>query len=149
MNFSIRQATEQDIPAIHDLVVELAVYEKAADQVSATVEDYVKDFSENHFECIVAVYEKEIIGIMLYYNTYSTWKGKMIYLEDFVIKEAYRHKGIGQQLFDEFLKICKGKGAKMAKWQVLDWNIPAIRFYEKNKALIEKNWWNVKVSLVK
>ena len=84
----------------------------------------------------------KIVGIIIYYMTYSTWKGKMLYLEDFVVNQQYRKLGIGQHLFDAFLKEAKDKGARLVKWQVLDWNEPALAFYKKNKAIIEKNWWN-------
>jgi len=84
----------------------------------------------------------------LYYMTYSTWKGRMLYLEDFVVQEAFRKAGIGQQLFDGFLQEANNKGCKLVKWQVLDWNVPAIKFYEKNKAIIEKEWWNGKILFI-
>ena len=81
----------------------------------------------------------------LYYMTYSTWKGKMLYLEDFVVKADQRNKGIGQLLFDAFIEVAKAKKCRMVKWQVLDWNEPAIRFYEKNNATIETEWWTAKI----
>ena len=82
-----------------------------------------------------------------FYAAYSTWKGKMLYLEDFLITEEYRRQGIGQLLFDAFIEEGKKRGVFLLKWQVLDWNEPALKFYEKNKALIEKNWWNGKLVL--
>jgi len=81
----------------------------------------------------------------LYYMTFSTWKGKMLYLEDFVIKKGFRRLGIGQLLFDAFLETAREKGCKLTKWQVLDWNETALKFYEKNNAIIEKDWWNGKI----
>ena len=133
------------MPAVHDLVRDLAVYEKAEHELTATVEDYYQDFEAGIFEVLVAEAEGKVVGMALYYMTYSTWKGRMLYLEDFVVKQEVRKSGIGQLLFDAYLKEAKAKGCRLAKWQVLDWNEPAVRFYEKNDALIEKEWWNGKI----
>lgn len=141
----IRQATATDLPAIHALVAELADYENELPAFTATLEDYQNDFNEGVFEAIVAEKDGEVQGMALYYMTYSTWKGKMLYLEDFVVKDALRRTGIGQQLFEAFMAKANEKKCRMVKWQVLDWNEPAIKFYEKNHATIEKNWWNCKV----
>lgn len=143
----IRKATLEDLPAIHELVRELAIYEKAEEEFTATLSDYESDFKENIFEALVAEKEDRIVGMALYYMTYSTWKGKMLYLEDFVVNEALRRTGIGQQLFDAVLNVARTKGCRLLKWQVLDWNEPAISFYEKNKATIEKEWYNGKLFL--
>ena len=145
MKITIRKADQADLPAILDLVKELAVYEKAADQVTATLEDYENAFSENIFESQVAELDGKVVGMTLYYMSYSTWRGKMLFLEDFVIFKEYRNLGIGQLLFDAFLEEARSKKVAMVKWQVLDWNEPAIKFYEKNKAIIDKGWWNVKM----
>ncbi len=145
MKTVIRNAEFGDLPYIYMLVNELAIYENAKDQVTASLKDYENSFKEKIFEALVAVKDEKVVGMMLYYMTYSTWKGKMLYLEDFVVTEHYRNQGIGQQLFDAFLKVAKDKNARLTKWQVLDWNVPAIKFYEKNLATIEKNWWNVKL----
>lgn len=144
MTATIRKATLTDIPAIHDLVRELAVYEKAEEEFIASLDEYERDFQDNIFRCQVAEVDGQVVGMVLYYMTYSTWKGRMLYLEDFVVQEAFRQKGIGQQLFDAFLEDARREGCRLVKWQVLDWNEPAIRFYEKNKAIIEKEWWNGK-----
>lgn len=145
MKIHIRQATTADIPSIHNLVRALAIYEKAEEELTASIDDYKKDFAAKYFEVIVAEIETQIVGLALYYKTYSTWKGRMLYLEDFVVKESYRKMGIGQQLFDAFLSKAKSLQCRMVKWQVLDWNEPAIAFYKKNKATIEKGWWNGKI----
>lgn len=145
MEITIRTAIFEDLPQIYQLVKELAVYEEAGDQVTASLEDYEKDFKDQLFECLVALDGTQIVGMTLYYMTYSTWKGRMLYLEDFVVKEAYRKKRVGQQLFDQFKIVAKEKKARLMKWQVLDWNEPAIKFYEKNNAILEKNWWSVKL----
>jgi len=147
MNINIRKAKFEDLREIYQLVKELAIYEKAEDAVTATLEDYENDYQSGLFESLIAVSNGQVIGMMIYYMTYSTWKGKMLYLEDFVVKDTYRNKGIGQQLFDAYMEIASKKGAKLVKWQVLDWNKPAIQFYEKNKAIIEKEWYNVKIFL--
>lgn len=148
MNISIRTAQAPDLPAIHDLVRELAIYEKEEAEFVASLEEYQQDFKDHVFQALVAENaEKEIVGMALYYLTYSTWKGRMLYLEDFVVKEAYRKLGIGQQLFDDFLETAKAKKCRLVKWQVLDWNEPALKFYRKNHATIEKNWWNGKLFL--
>lgn len=141
----VRPATEQDLVSIHRLVGELAEYEKALDAFIATLEDYQRDFSEGVFSAFVAEHEGEIIGMTLFYLAYSTWKGKMLWLEDFVVKEAYRQHGVGQLLYNHLLDYARSIDCRVVKWQVLDWNKPAIRFYEKNGATIEQNWWSAKV----
>jgi len=145
MAYTIRKANTNDLKAIYDLVVELAVYENKPDAVTATLKDYENNFNAQVFQAIVAEYQGKVIGTCIYYITWSTWKGRMVYLEDFVVTENYREKGVGQLLFDQFLVEAKEMNATMVKWQVLDWNKPAIRFYEKNKAIIEKEWWNGKI----
>lgn len=147
MDIRIRIAQKEDIPAIHQLVRELAIYEKEEAAFTATLEDYYQDFADHVFEAQVAIADNQVVGMILYYMTYSTWKGKMLYLEDFVVQEAFRGKGIGQKLFDAYLDTARAKGCRLTKWQVLDWNQPAIDFYEKNKAIIEKEWWNAKIFL--
>lgn len=147
MEIKIRYATLLDMPVIHNLVRDLAIYENAESALTATIEDYKRDFEESIFEVQVAEREGVIVGMILYYMTYSTWKGKMLYLEDFVVKEEYRRFGVGQLLFDAYLNTAKEKKCRIVKWQVLDWNKPALEFYKKNKAIIEKEWWNGKIFL--
>lgn len=143
----IRKGQINDLVYIHELVKELAIYERAEEQFTASLDDYKADFQEGIFETLVAEAEGLVVGMVLYYMTYSTWKGKMLYLEDFVIKEAWRRRGIGQLLFDAFLEEAKHKKCRLVKWQVLDWNQSAIDFYEKNQAIIETEWWNGKLFL--
>lgn len=145
MDIKIRKATLGDISSIYDLVKELALYENEGDAVTATLEDYKRDFLDEIWDSIVATNDNRIIGITIYFNTYSTWKGKMFWLEDFVVTEAYRRTGVGQMLWDAIVLEAKATKCVMMKWQVLDWNKPALAFYEKNKAIIEKNWWNGKI----
>ncbi|MCB9301482.1 MAG: GNAT family N-acetyltransferase [Lewinellaceae bacterium] len=141
----IRLGTKEDLPDVHKLVYELAVYEKAPEELVATVEDYHRDFEAGIFETLVAEAGGDIIGMALYYMTYSTWKGRMLYLEDFVVQEPHRRRGIGRQLFEAFLNRAREKECRLAKWQVLDWNEPALDFYRKFDAAIETNWWNGKI----
>lgn len=154
MNIQIRPATLADMPAVHALVRELAVYENAPEQHTATIEAYEKDFSDGIFAVQLAVDKgtiegsEQIVGMIFYHFAYSTWRGRMMYLEDFVVTESYRQYGVGQLLFDRFLAISAEKGCVMTKWQVLDWNTPAVKFYEKNNATIEKEWWNGKIFLI-
>ncbi len=143
----IRKANEGDIPAIFALVEELALYEKAPDAVITSEMIYLEDFRAGFFDAHVAEKDGTVAGMALYYPAYSTWKGKMLYLEDFVVKSEYRREGIGQMLFDAFLEEAVRRRCIMVKWQVLDWNEPAVRFYQKNKAIIESEWWNGKLFL--
>ena len=146
-NILIRPATEADIPAIHGLMFELAVYEKEPEAVATTVAEYLADFRNGLFESIVAEADGKVVGMTLFFMAYSSWKGKMLYLDDFVVTESYRRYGIGQMLYDAFVEEGRQRGCRLVKWQVLDWNEPAIAFYEKNEAIIEKGWWNVKLFL--
>lgn len=145
MNIKVRKATTEDLPSIYELVRSLAIYEKAEHELTATLEDYRKDFAANIFQSHVAELDGKVVGMVLYYMNYSTWKGRMLYLEDFVVFPEYRQHGIGQLLWNELCEEAKRQGARLLKWQVLDWNEPAIKFYKKNKATIEKEWYNGKV----
>ena len=144
-DIQIRFAEEADLQAIRELVVELAIFEKEPDAVKATLTDYKQAFSSGLITMLVAELEGKIIGMTLYYDTFSTWRGKMLYLEDFVVKEQYRSRGIGDLLFDATLADAKARGCKLMKWQVLDWNTGAQKFYERKKAIVEKEWWNGKI----
>jgi GNAT superfamily N-acetyltransferase len=144
----IRKATPTDMPAVWQLIYELAVYENAPEQVTTTPEQMVVDgFGEKPlFECLVAENEeKEVVAIALYYFSYSTWKGKMLYLDDLVVTEKARRHGLGWKLIHELMEIAKAEKANLIRWQVLDWNIPAIRFYEKLGAQMDGEWINCKI----
>jgi len=143
--YSIRFAQNTDLEAILGLVRELAVFEKEPEAVTATLEDYHRAWESRLIHSQVAEVGGEIVGMVLYYDTFSTWRGKMLYLEDFYVKPSHRGKGIGQALFDATLRAAKDRGCVMMKWQVLDWNEGAIRFYERNMATIEREWWNGKI----
>ncbi|MDG1176349.1 MAG: GNAT family N-acetyltransferase [Flavobacteriales bacterium] len=145
MKTILRKATKQDLQGTLDLVNELALYEKAPQEVTVTLADYETDFDNNVFDILIAEQESQIVGIAFYYMAYSTWKGKMLYLEDFVVKEELRGHGIGKLLFKAYLEEAKKLNVSLAKWQVLDWNEPAINFYEKYNSTIEKEWFNGKI----
>src|SRR5262245_18141268 len=131
MNATIRPALESDLPSIHALVCELADYEKGLHKVTTTPVSYLEDFRNKIFDAIVAEMDGEIVGMALYFMAFSTWRGKMMYLEDFIVRESMRGHGMGAKLFDAFLEESRRQGAILAKWQVLEWNEPAIHFYEK------------------
>jgi GNAT superfamily N-acetyltransferase len=143
--FIIRKATKQDIAAIYNMVYELAVFEKEPEALKIAIKDYEEAFSEKLFDSIVAELDCKIIGIAVFYMTFSTWRGKCLYLEDFYVMPEFRKMGVGQKLFDAYITEAKSKGAKQAKWQVLDWNEVGLNFYSRNNAEIEKNWWNGKL----
>ena len=147
MNFSIRPATKNDLPDILGLVKELALYEKAPEEVTITIEDLEKDgFGENPlYWIIVAENENGIIGMSFYYIRYSTWKGKCLYLEDIIVKEKFRGQKVGKVLFEETIKAAKEMNAKLMTWQVLDWNQPALNFYKKFDAEMDSEWINGKL----
>ena len=147
VTITVRKATKNDLPDIHQLVRELAIYERAEDAFTATLEDYGDDYAQGIFQAFVAEVEGKIAGMALNYMSYSTWKGKMLFLEDFVVNGQYRRYGIGQKLFEAYLEEARKLGCRVAKWQVLDWNEPAVAFYQKNNAIIEKEWWNGKIFL--
>ncbi len=142
---AIRQARPEDLAPIHSLVHELAVYEKAPEEFVATLEDYQRDFAAGVFDALVADADGEVVAMALYYPAYSTWKGRMLFLEDFVVREPFRRLGIGQQLFEAFLQQARAQECRLVKWQVLDWNEPALAFYRRYGAAIESNWWNGKI----
>ena len=138
----IRKATKNDMPSVLELIQELATFEKEPDAVVVTVDDLVRDgFSENPlFQCFVAEEENEIIGMALYYYRYSTWKGKTIHLEDLIVKENKRGTGAGFALYKEIIKQGKAENVRRIEWNVLDWNTPAIDFYEKSGAKVLGDW---------
>ena len=138
----IRKATKNDMPSVLELIQELATFEKEPDAVVVTVDDLVRDgFSENPlFQCFVAEVDGEIIGMALYYYRFSTWKGKTIHLEDLIVKENKRGTGAGFALYKEIIKQGKAENVRRIEWNVLDWNTPAIDFYEKSGAKVLGDW---------
>ena len=144
---TIRKGTKEDMQAVLDLIIELAVFEKEPDAVVVTQEDLIRDgFSDNPlFHTFVAENDGEIIGMALYYYRYSTWKGKTIHLEDLVVKENHRGTGAGLALYTEIIKQGKKDNVRRIEWNVLDWNENAIKFYEKSGAKILKDWYVVQM----
>lgn len=140
---SIRTAIPGDEKAIFELIKELALYERAPDQVTNTSMQLAIDLFEDQIcDAIVAEENNEIVGFALYYTSYSTWKGRCLYLEDFYVQENKRKKGIGNLIFDKVVEIAKNKGVKRMDWQVLDWNQKAIDFYNNRNAILDSEWIN-------
>ena len=144
-DISLRRGVEADLPQVLALVKELAVYERAPDAVTNTLAAMQRDGfgPEPIFSFFVLENDAaQIIGIALFYTAYSTWKGRMLYLEDLVVTEAARRGGLGKLLFDAVVAEARATGAVRLKWQVLDWNEPAITFYKKLGANVENEWLN-------
>lgn len=148
MIISVRKGVKSDLLAALQLIKELALYENAPDEVIVTIEDMERDgFGEDPvFNFFVAEVDGGIVGIALYYVKYSTWKGKCIFLEDIIVTEQYRKQGVGKKLFDEVVKVSKELIVQRLEWQVLEWNEPAIRFYEKINSNLDKEWINCKLT---
>lgn len=148
MDILIRKGVKKDLPQVLTLIKELAEYENASKEVTITLDELEKDgFSQQPlFHFFVVENENELIGLSFYYTRYSTWKGKFLYLEDLIIKEAYRGNGIGSLLFEETIKTCKSEEYNGMTWQVLDWNKPAINFYKKYNSDISSKWLNGKLT---
>ncbi len=140
----IRPGKKSDIPQVFDLIKELAEYEKALDKVSNTVEKLEEDgFGPNPvYELFVAEIENKIVGIALTYYRFSTWRGKVMYLEDLIVKEHMRRKGIGKKLFDLVLDHAKVTRCVGLSLQVLDWNDLGINFYKKYNMEFDDEWIN-------
>jgi GNAT superfamily N-acetyltransferase len=145
----IRAMTIEDIPLILQFIHELAEYEKAPDEVVATEEDLLYDgfCVDPKFRVVVAEWEGQPAGFALYFYNYSTWLGKHgLYLEDLFVRPAFRGKGIGKALLLHLAKIAVDEGCGRFQWQVLDWNTPAIKFYESLGATSMKEWLTMRVS---
>lgn len=138
---NLRKASEKDAGKLLSLVRELAVYEKCPDQVKTTPEDYVKGLKSGLFSAfILEQSDGELLGMALYFPYFSTWGGKTLYLEDFIVREKFRGLGFGKLIFDAVLQEAKDMGAKKVKWQVLDWNEPARMFYRSYGAQLISGW---------
>ena len=142
MNTSVRLATKKDMPQVLNLINELALFEREPEAVELTVEDLVKDgFAANpEFTCFVAEINNKIEGMALVYKRYSTWKGVALHLEDLIVSTDKRGLGIGTQLLDTVVKYGHEIGVKRINWEVLDWNKPAIDFYDKKGAKVMQDW---------
>lgn len=148
MNINIRDARKEDCVRLLELVRELAVYERAPDEVSVTLHEFEEaGFGQNPvWKAFVAESDGIIQGFGLYYIRYSTWKGCRLYLEDLLVTEQMRGKGIGKLIFDKLIEEAVEKGFNGMSWQVLDWNEPAINFYKKYNAPLDGGWLNVSLS---
>ncbi len=141
----IRKSTKDDLSTVLELVHELASFELEPNAVVATLDEYIKNFEDKLFDVYVAEIDGKVVGMALYYFVFSTWKGRSLYLEDFVVKEAYRSHGLGQKLFDALILEAKMQQCRDIRWQVLDWNTDAIKFYERNNTIFLKDWWNGRI----
>ncbi len=141
MNIKLRPATEADFPEILGMIKELALFEKAPEKVTNSVEQMQRE--KDFFRCIMAENEDGIIvGMALYFFAYYTWVGKSLYLDDLYIKPPYRGNGIGTMLLKEIMKISKEEKCTRIRWQVLDWNTPAIDLYKKMGMTLDEEWIN-------
>jgi len=140
----VREGNKADLPRVLELIKELAIFEKAPHEVTNTLAQLENDgFGSNPiYGFFVAENEHGIVGISLYYWRYSTWKGKRLYLEDIIVTEDQRGKGIGKSLFDRTMQHSLEQKCSGMMWQVLDWNTPAIEFYQKYGATIQGEWMN-------
>lgn len=142
MEFNIREAVKSDMVAVHKLITELAIFEKEPDAVQVTVSDLERDgFGQNPlFHCFVAEANHQIVGIALVYPRYSTWRGPVIHLEDLIVTQNMRGKGVGGALLKQVVQYGVEKKVRRIGWEVLDWNEPAIKFYEDCGANVMRDW---------
>ncbi|TYB78532.1 GNAT family N-acetyltransferase [Bizionia myxarmorum] len=142
MSIIVRDARKEDMKSVLDLINQLAVYEKEPDAVEVTVADLeLHGYGENPvFHCFVAESNQEVLGIALVYMRFSTWKGPVLHLEDLVVNQSQRGLGIGTMLLDEVVKYGSKLNVKRICWEVLDWNEPAIQFYEQKGADVKRDW---------
>jgi len=142
MDFIVRQGEEKDMQSVFDLITELAVFEKEPDAVDISVTDLINDgFSENpKFKIFVAEQENQIIGIALFYERYSTWKGRTIHLEDLIVTKNKQKIGAGKALYTAVLKYAFDHNYNRVAWEVIDWNQNAIDFYKSTGATYLNDW---------
>jgi len=146
-SIQIRKAVAADCPRLLELVQELAEYEKALQEVTVTLEHFVESgFGANPvWWAFVAEVDGKVQGFALYYIRYSTWKGQRMYLEDILVTESMRGKGLGKLLFDQLIEEAKERKLNGIVWQVLEWNEPAIKFYKKYDAAFDPEWVNCSI----
>ncbi len=142
MDYGIREARAEDMPQVIKLIQELADFEAESSAVEITAEDLVRDgfTAPKRFHCFVAESEGDIAGMALVYMRYSTWKGPVLHLEDLIITQEMRGSGLGTALLTEVVKYGHLLGVKRICWEVLDWNEPAITFYESKGAQVKRDW---------
>ncbi len=148
MKIDIRYALKDDCSRILELIHELAIYEKAPEEVTVSLEEFEDaGFGEKPvWKAFVAEVDRNIVGFSLFYIRYSTWKGCRLYLEDFIVTENMRGQGIGKLLFEKTIQEAKENNYAGMVWQVLDWNQPAINFYNKYSSGLESGWINASLS---
>ena len=147
MKTLVRLSISKDMPQVLRLIKELAVFEKEPNAVIITIDTLVKEgFGKNPlFTCFVAEVEKEIVGMALVYDRFSTWKGRSVHLEDLIVSEKIRGTGVGKALYSKVIAYAAAQKVKRLEWVVLDWNEGAIKFYEKNGARMLKDWYIVQM----
>ena len=149
MSLLLRDATSADVPEILALIRELAVYEKEPDAVRTTEADLLRDGfgPEPYFRCVVAEWQGRVAGFALYFFQYSTWEGRpALYLEDLFVREASRKRGIGKALFQHLARIALDRNCTRFQWECLDWNTPALDFYEQSGAKVLREWLNLRMT---
>lgn len=148
MEFTIRLAKKTDMPAVLELINELAAFENEPEAVEVTVDQLEKYGFSKHalFKCFVAETDDEIVGMALFYPRFSTWKGETIHLEDLIVKEKHRGEGIGKSLLEAVIMYAQRHETKRVEWVVLDWNTSAIKFYENYGAIVHKEWRTVQLN---
>jgi GNAT superfamily N-acetyltransferase len=149
MEITIRNAAKEDCPRLLELIKELALYEKAPQEVTVTLDHFIESgFGQNPvWWTFVAEADGRIEGFALYYIRYSTWKGQRMYLEDLIVTEKMRGKGLGKLLFDQLIEEAKEKKLSGIVWQVLEWNEPAINFYKKYNTGFDPEWVNCSLAV--
>ena len=147
MKEKIREARKEDMPAVLELIKELAAFENEPDAVVTTVETLEKEGFGEHplFKVFVAEVEGRIEGMALVYYRFSTWKGRTLHLEDLIVREEKRGTGLGNALYKKIIQYARSQGLKRVEWVVLDWNQHAIDFYERSGATILKDWYTVQM----
>ena len=142
MDFTIRNATKYDMPAVLNLIVELAIFEKEPDAVEVTVDSLITDGfgPKPAFTCFVAIVANKVVGTALVYNRFSTWKGQILHLEDLIVTKKMRGHGIGTALLNEVVKHGHNLKVKRINWEVISWNNGAIKLYERKGAKVLRNW---------
>jgi len=143
----IRKGEKEDIKQVFNLVLELAIYENGRHEVVTSVREMERDCfgPEPVFDFFVAENDEGIVGLSLYYYRYSTWKGKLLYIEDLIVTEKYRRSGIGTRLMEATIEEARLTHCNGVQWQVLEWNEPALAFYNKYNPVLDGEWINCRI----